>query len=70
MSTAARKERKRRGEKLTPKPVKVGTPLEQRSEFNRVVPGAIGTRYAGKLVPVSAMRLQRAQRDRGHEVTP
>jgi len=67
MATANRKARKASGEKFVRVP-KVGTPLEERAEFNRMVPGASGTKFFGKLVPVSAKRLARALKDRGIEV--
>lgn len=67
MSTRARKDRKRAGAKIAAKPVKIPTPLEQRSDLNGVVPGVVGTRYTGKLVARSTRRLVAELRARGIE---
>lgn len=68
MSTAARKYRKREGEKFTKEP-KVGTPVEQRSWFTAVFPGLSGTKHAGRPMPRSAKKRAKALRDRGIEVS-
>lgn len=58
MSTAARKARKRAGIPFT-KAQKTPTPVLERSNLTMLVPGAHGTRYAGKWVPRSEKSRER-----------
>ena len=64
MSTKARKDRKRDGIKFE-KAQKIGTPVEDRAEFNRMVIGPKGTRYAGQQVPINPKHLKKALAARG-----
>lgn len=59
MSNAARKARKRAGEKFVAV-AKVGTPLTERAWWNAVRPGVPGTRSASKMVGRSVKKQQRA----------
>lgn len=69
MATAERKARKRAGIKSPVKPGKVATPLEHRSDLVGVLPGAVGTKYAGKLVARSTRKLDAERKARGIEVS-
>ena len=67
MSTRARKDRKRAhresgysAETAYGKPAKVPTPVLERSWFAAPVPGADGTKYAGKARPRSQKSIDRA----------
>lgn len=64
MSTAARKARKRAGLPFV-REAKVGTPVTERAEFAALIPGAYGTRNAGKLVPRSRRARTRMLVSRG-----
>lgn len=69
MSTKARKDRKRAGEPFVKAP-KVGTPLQNRASFNGFVPGAPGTRWAGRMVPRSQKLKDRALAARTEAIKP
>lgn len=58
MATAARKARKRNGEKFVKAP-KTPTPAFERFYVTESVPGAPGTRYAGVPQRRSAKKIQR-----------
>lgn len=60
MSTGARKARKRSGEPVAAKPVKVGTPVEERLMFVGNVIGLPGTKYQGRFVARSGRKLRDA----------
>lgn len=64
MSTAARKARKRRGERFT-KGLKVPTPFEERSAVAGLVPGPGGTPRESRLQPRSDRKVRRLYEARG-----
>lgn len=64
MATAARKARKKAGIPLNKTP-KTATPLADRSWFNQILPGAPGTKHAGKYLPRSEKKKARAIAARG-----
>lgn len=68
MSTTARKARKRAGIPFVRIP-KVGTPIGDRAEFNKTVPGAVGTRHSLEYAPVSIKKRNRMLSDRGIDPT-
>lgn len=67
MSNTNRKARKTAGVKFIRTP-KVGTPVQDRAEFNTRVLGNQGTKHAGMPVPRSGKKLARAVAARTPEV--